>query len=53
MRRAFTRSVRAVSFTDGTPSISRFTFGSLGVAGVPTDVVHYIKRRRSSAAALD
>lgn len=52
MRRAPTRTVRAVSFEAGSPTFSRFTFGSLQVSGTPTDVVHYIKRRRSSAVGV-
>jgi hypothetical protein len=53
MRRTPTRSVRAISFSGGSPVLSRYTFGSLRVAGVPTDVEHFVKRRRSSALALD
>ena len=46
------RTTRRVSFEAGTPSFSRFTFGSLQVAGTPADVVHYVKRRRSSAVGI-
>lgn len=53
MRRTPTRSVRAISFSGGSPVLSRYTFGSLRVAGVPADVEHFVKRRRSSSLALD
>ena len=49
MRRFPSRSIRVVSFEAGTPCLSRFTFGSLQVSGMPTDVEHYVRRRRSSA----
>jgi len=52
MRSSPSRSVRAVSFECGTPTLSRYTFGSLQVTGMPTDVVHYVKRRRSSAVGI-
>lgn len=49
MRRTPTRTVRVVSFDCGTPCRTRFTFGALQVAGVPEDVRHYVRRRRTSA----
>jgi hypothetical protein len=53
MRRTPTRTVRTISFAASTPVLSRHTFGTLRVAGVPADVEHFVKRRRSSALALD
>ena len=52
MRRFPTRSIRVVSFEDGSPCLSRFTFGSLQVTGMPTDVEHFVRRRRSSAIGV-
>ena len=49
MRRTPTRTIRVASFEGGSPCLSRYTFGSLAVTGMPTDVEHFVKRRRSSA----
>ena len=35
------------TFGDQRSLTPRFTFGSLAVAGVPVDVEHYVRRRRS------
>ena len=47
------RTTRRVSFEAGSPTFSRYTFGSLQVTGMPTDVIHYVKRRRSSAVGVN
>ena len=52
MRRTPTRTVRAISFEGGIPCFSRYTFGSLRVSGVPADVEHFVRRRRSSAVGI-
>ena len=46
------RTTRRISFESGTPVLPRYTFGPLCIAGTPTDVVHCIKRRRSSAVGV-
>ena len=51
MQRAPRRTVP--SFQVLTPQLSRFTFGSMGVVGIPDDVQHYVRRRRSSALTAD
>jgi len=53
MRRLPIRSVRAISFEGGSPVFQRYTFGTLGTTGFPPEVPHQVKRRRSSANALD
>ena len=52
MRRNPTRTVRAVAFDGGSPCFSRFTFGSLQATGMPQDVEHFVRRRRSSAVGI-
>ena len=52
MRRNPTRTVRAISFDRGNPCFNRFTFGSLQVCGMPQDVEHFVRRRRSSAVGV-
>lgn len=49
MRRFLTRTTRRISFAASTPVLSRYTFGSLQVTGMPADVEHFVRRRRSSA----
>ena len=51
MQRAPRRTVR--TFDVLTPQLSRYTFGSLGVVGIPDDVRHYVRRRRSTAVTAD
>ena len=51
-RRTPTRCVRAISFEGGSPCFSRYTFGSLQVTGMPQDVEHFVRRRRSSAVGV-
>lgn len=46
----YTRST-VRSFGGSRPLTPRFTFGSLAVAGVPTDVQHYVRRRRANRDA--
>jgi len=50
-RRNPSRSVRVVSFDCGSPCFSRHTFGSLRVHGVPAELKHFVRQRRSSAIA--
>ena len=52
MRRTPTRTVRAIAFDGGSPTFSRYTFGSLQVTGMPQDVEHFVRRRLSSAAGI-
>ena len=52
MRVQLRRTTQRVSFEAGSPCFSRYTFGSLQVTGMPTDVIHFVKRRRSSAVGI-